>query len=144
MGYHAAPEGWWRQFVAASPPRTAKLAVVRDDGSPHVVPVWVDLDGDDIVFTTGLETVKGRALKRDDRVALCWDDDAPPFNFVSVRGRATIVDDLDEVRAWAGRLGGRYMGPERAGEFAARNGVPGEVVVRVRPEKVVAKVDVAE
>jgi PPOX class probable F420-dependent enzyme len=148
VGYNAAPEGWWQKFVTADPPRTAKLAVVRADGSPHVVPVWVDLDrgadGDEIVFTTGLETVKGRALQREDRVSLCWDDAAPPFNFVSIRGRARLVDDPAQVRAWAGRLGARYMGAARAAEYAARNGVPGEVVVRVRPERVVAMVDVAE
>src|SRR5258705_232539 len=38
--------------------RTAKLATIRADGRPHVVPVWFVLDGDDIVFTTGTTTVK--------------------------------------------------------------------------------------
>ena len=50
----------------------------------------------------------------------------------------------DLYRAWAGRLGARYMGAGRAQEYADRNGAPGEVVVRVRPERVVAMVDVAE
>lgn len=144
MGYQAAPEGWWQQFVTADPPKTAKLAVVRADGSPHVVPVWVDLDDGEIVFTTGLGTVKGKAISRDDRVALCWDDEAPPFSFLTVRGRARLVDDHAQVYAWAGRLGGRYMGAHRATEYAERNGVPGEVVVRVRPEKITAMVDLAE
>ncbi len=144
MGYQAAPEGWWQQFVTADPPKTAKLAVVRANGSPHVVPVWVDLDDGEIVFTTGLDTVKGKAITRDDRVALCWDDEAPPFAFLSIRGRARLVDDPEQVCAWAGRLGGRYMGAERASEYAERNGVPGEVVVRVRPEKITAMVDLAE
>jgi PPOX class probable F420-dependent enzyme len=143
MGYTPAPDGWWEKFVSADPPRTAKLAIVRADGGPHVVPVWVDLDDGEIVFTTGLDTVKGKAITRDDRVALCWDDEAPPFSFVSVRGRARIVDDPEQVRSWATRLGGRYMGADRAEEYGARNGVPGEVVVRVRPEKVVAMVDLA-
>jgi PPOX class probable F420-dependent enzyme len=144
MGYQAAPEGWWQEFVGATPARTAKLAVVRADGSPHVVPVWVDLDDGEIVFTTGLDTVKGKAIARDPRVALCWDDERPPFSFVSIRGRARVVDDLEQVRGWAARLGARYMGAERADEYGARNGVPGEVVVRVRPEQVVAMVDLAE
>jgi PPOX class probable F420-dependent enzyme len=144
MGYQAAPEGWWQGFVGADPPRTAKLGVVRADGSPHVMPVWVDLDDGEIVFTTGLGTAKGKAITRDPRVSLCWDDEAPPFSFVSIRGQARVVDDLEQVRAWAARLGGRYMGADRAEEFAARNGVPGEVVVRVRPDKVVAMVDLAE
>ena len=65
MPYTTAPEGWWREFISATPARTAKLAVVRADGSPHVAPVWVDLDGDDIVFQTGANTVKGKAILRD-------------------------------------------------------------------------------
>ena len=54
MGYTKAPDDWWQTFVTALPARTAKLAVTRLDGSPHVAPVWVDLDGDDIVFMLSL------------------------------------------------------------------------------------------
>ena len=62
MGYTDAPPGWWREFILASPARTAKLAVVRADGSPHVAPVWADLDGDQVVFMTSADTVKGKAI----------------------------------------------------------------------------------
>jgi PPOX class probable F420-dependent enzyme len=148
MGYHEAPPGWWQEFVSALPARTAKLAVTRADGSPLVVPVWVDLDpGSElpvIVFTTGATSVKGRALRRDPRVALCWDDERPPFAFVTVRGVAELVEDPAQVLAWATRIGGRYMGADRAEEYGRRNGVPGELLVRVRPERVIAKVDVAD
>jgi hypothetical protein len=44
MAFEPVPEGWWQSFVAAIPARTAKLALVRADGSPHVAPVWVDLE----------------------------------------------------------------------------------------------------
>ena len=144
MGYTDAPDGWWQAFVSALPARTAKLAVVRADGSPHVAPVWVDLDGDDIVFMTSSETIKGKAILRDPRVALCWDDELPPFSFLTVSGTASTSTDLDELRAWATRIGGRYMGPDRADEYGRRNGVPPEMVVRVRPTRIVAKVDVAD
>jgi hypothetical protein len=147
VGYTSAPDGWWQKFVSADPPRTAKLAVVRADGSPLVVPVWVDLeetpDGVAVVLLTGKDTVKGRAIARDPRVCLCWDDERPPFSFVTLHGNAAIIDDLAEVRAWAGRLGGRYLGADRAAEMAERNGVPGEVLVRVRPERVIAMVDLS-
>jgi hypothetical protein len=148
VGYQAAPDGWWQEFVAADPPRTAKLAVVRSDGAPQVVPVWVALDetadGVEVVFNTGLDTVKGRAIQRDPRVCLCWDDERPPFSFVMLHGHARIVEDLAEVREWAGRLGARYVGQARAAEMAERNGVPGECLVRVRPERVVAMRDLSE
>ncbi len=144
MGYTDAPEGWWRGFVSATPARTGKLAVVRKDGSPHVSPVWVDLDGSTVVFTTHLDSIKGKAIVRDGRISLCLDDERPPFSFVTITGRAEIVDDPKQVRYWAGRIGGRYMGASRADEYAARNGVPGEVVVRVRDARIVAKVAVAD
>ncbi|MGP4051308.1 PPOX class F420-dependent oxidoreductase [Streptomyces sp. 2A115] len=133
----------WRAFVSQGT-RTGKLCTVRADGSPHVAPIWFVLDGDDLVFNTGKDTVKGRNLARDGRVSLCVDDDRPPFAFVVLQGRARISEDLDDVRLWAGRIGGRYMGEERAEEFGARNGVPGELLVRLRIEKVLAQADVAD
>ncbi|HEX9065690.1 MAG TPA: PPOX class F420-dependent oxidoreductase [Streptosporangiaceae bacterium] len=143
MGYTDAPPGWWREFILASPARTAKLAVVRADGSPHVAPVWVDLDGDDIVFMTAADTVKGKAILRDPRVSLCWDDERPPFSFLTIAGAAALSDDPAELIAWATKIGGRYMGADRADEYGRRNGLPPEMVVRVRPSRIVAKVDVA-
>ena len=110
MAYNNAPEGWWKDFVDALPARTAKLAVVRKDGSPHVAPIWVERDGEQIVFTTSADTIKGKAILRDGRVALCWDDELPPFNFVTMTGTATSSTDPDELLDWATRIGGRYMG----------------------------------
>ncbi|MFI1798148.1 PPOX class F420-dependent oxidoreductase [Streptomyces sp. NPDC020379] len=133
----------WRAFLSMGT-RTGKLSTVRADGSPHIAPIWFVLDGDDLVFNTGADTVKGRNLARDNRIALCVDDDRPPFSFVTVQGRAELSDDLDEVRAWATRIAGRYMGDERAEEYGARNGVPGELVVRVRIDKVVALASVTD
>ncbi|ARQ71916.1 PPOX class F420-dependent oxidoreductase [Streptomyces marincola] len=119
--------------------RTAKLATVRADGSPHVSPVWFVLDGEDLVLTTGADTVKGRNLRRDPRVCVCVDDEEPPFGYVMVRGDAELSEDPDALRTWATRIGGRYMGEERAREFGARNAAPGELLVRVRPRRVVAE-----
>ena len=143
MGYQNAPHGWWQTFVAALPARTAKLAVVRADGSPHVAPVWVDLDGDTIVFMTSAATIKGKAIRRDPRVSLCFDDERPPFSFVTIAGTATTSTDPDDLLHWATRIGGRYMGAEQADDYGRRNAVPPEMVVRVTPTGVVAKVDVA-
>lgn len=107
-------------------------------------PVWVDLDGDDIVFLTSADTIKGKAILRDPRVSLCLDDERPPFSFVTITGTATTSADPDELLRWATTIGGRYMGEERAEAVGRRNAVPPEMVVRVRPTKVVAKLDVAD
>ncbi|MCX4572933.1 PPOX class F420-dependent oxidoreductase [Streptomyces sp. NBC_01571] len=133
----------WRAFVSHGT-RTGKLSTVRADGSPHVAPIWFLLDGDDLIFNTSKETVKGRNLARDGRVALCVDDDRPPFDFVVLEGRAELSEDPDELRRWAARIGGRYMGAERAEEFGKRNGVPGELLVRVPIDKILAYSAVAE
>ena len=123
MGYTDAPDGWWQEFVAALPARTAKLAVVRADGSPHVAPVWVDLDGDEIVFMTSADTIKGKAILRDGRVALCFDDERPPFSFVTVAGTTTTSTDPDELLEWGTRIGGPVHG-RRAGRGLSAAATP--------------------
>ncbi|MFE1261313.1 PPOX class F420-dependent oxidoreductase [Streptomyces albogriseolus] len=133
----------WRAFVSDGT-RTGKLATVRADGRPHLAPVWFVLDGDEVVFNTGAATVKGRNLARDGRIALCVDDDRPPFTYVILEGRARLSEDPGELRHWAARIGARYMGEDRAEEFGARNGVPGELLVRVRIDKVLAEKGVAD
>ncbi|MET9603457.1 PPOX class F420-dependent oxidoreductase [Streptomyces sp. NPDC006512] len=136
----------WRAFVSHGT-RTGKLATVREDGSPHIAPIWFVLDGDSFVFNTGKDTVKGRNLARDGRVSLCVDDDRPPFSYVVLQGRATLseyADDAQEMLRWATRIGGRYMGEERGEAFGRRNAVPGELLVRVPIEKVIATAGVAD
>jgi PPOX class probable F420-dependent enzyme len=137
----------WLAFVMAGT-RTGKLATVRRDGSPHVAPIWfvVDtVDGvDHVVFTTGADTVKGKALVRDPRVSMCVDVETPPFSFVQLQAEATISEDVDELLEWATRLGARYMGADAAEAFGRRNAVPGELLVRARVAKVVALAAIAD
>ncbi|MGW6456690.1 PPOX class F420-dependent oxidoreductase [Streptomyces sp. NPDC055078] len=130
-------KGEWRRFVAEGT-RTGKLSTVRADGRPHIAPVWFLLDGDELVFNTAAKSVKGRNLLRDGRVALCVEDDRPPFSFVLLEGRAEISEDLEQARHWATRIAARYLGEDAADDAGARNGVPGVLTVRVRPAKVVA------
>jgi len=124
--------------------RTGKLAVVRRDGAPLVVPIWFVLDGADLVFTTGADTVKGRALRRDGRVSLCVDDEAPPYAYVRVDGAAALDEDPGPLLHWATRIAARYMGEARAEEYGRRNGVPGELLVRVTPTRLVGRGGVAD
>jgi PPOX class probable F420-dependent enzyme len=109
------------------------LATVREDGRPHVASIWFIVDGEDIVFTTWHTSVKGKNLRRTGYAAMDVTDGVPPFTAVQVEGPVEIVDDLELLRHWTGIIGGRYMGADRAEEFARRNGVKGEVVCRMRP-----------
>ena len=123
--------------------RTGKLATVRADGRPHVVPVWFVVDDGDIVFNTWHTSVKARNLRRDHRATIAVDLQEPPYAYVMIEGTVTISEDLAEIRRCAAAIGGRYMGEDRAEEFGARNGVEGEWLVRLKIERIVAHGDVA-
>jgi PPOX class probable F420-dependent enzyme len=123
--------------------RTGKLATVRKDGRPHVAPIWFVLDDDDVIFTTASNTLKGKALQRDPRAAIVVDDEAPPFAYVLVEGTCTLSDDLDAMLLWATRIGGRYMGADQGEAFGHRNAVPGELLVRLTPTKIIARAEIS-
>lgn len=128
----------WREFLMTGT-RTAKLATVRPDGRAHVAPVAFVLDGDDLLFSTAATSVKGRALLRGGEVALAVDDEQKPYPFVIVEGTVSTSEDLDELLRWCTAVGGRYMGADHADEFAKRNAVPGQVLVRVTPTRIIAR-----
>jgi PPOX class probable F420-dependent enzyme len=119
--------------------RCAKLATVCEDGRPHVVPVWFTLHNEEIIFTAGHRSVKVKNILRDGRVAICVDDDLPPFHYVLLEGHAEVLNSsIEAARHWGTVIGGRYMGPERAEEMGRRYGVEGEWVMRMIPDKVTA------
>jgi PPOX class probable F420-dependent enzyme len=134
-----------RAFLLSTPAHTAALSTVRADGRPHVAPVWYDVDDDGtLLFNTGADTVKGKAILRTGLVSLCIDDERPPFTFVVVQGTGEVIEDPDELLKWATRIGGRYMGADQAEAYGRRNAVPGELLVRVTPTSVVALKDIAD
>ena len=121
--------------------RTGKLAWTAADGRPLVAPVWFVVEDGALLFNTGKGTAKGRAVRRDARLAISVDVEEPPYAFVQVQGTATISEDPDELVRSATAIGSRYMGADRAEEFGRRNGVPGELLVRLHPTKVIAVFD---
>lgn len=145
MAYHQMSEAEVLAFLTSDPPHTGKLATTRRDGSPHVAPVWFVVDDDaSIVFNTHEDSLKGRTLRRDPRAALCVDDERPPFSFVTVTGTVELSADPDELLHWATVIGGRYMGADRAEAYGRRNGVPGEMVCRLRPTRIASARDLAD
>ncbi|MBF6172730.1 PPOX class F420-dependent oxidoreductase [Nocardia blacklockiae] len=129
-----------REFLSHGT-RTGKLAFVATDGRPVINPVWFIVEGDELVFNTGKNTAKGRAILRDPRLALCVDLEEPPFGYLQVQGTAEVSEDLGELVRTATAIAARYMGADRAEEFGKRNGVPGELVVRLRPTKILGGFD---
>lgn len=131
------------EFLSAGT-RTGMLGYAAADGRPLVAPVWFVVDDGQLAFNTGRDTSKGRALARDPRTVICVDDPHPPYSFVQVQGVAEIGEDPADVLDIATRTGARYMGADRADEFGRRNAVPGELVVRLRPTKVIAGFDISD
>jgi PPOX class probable F420-dependent enzyme len=123
--------------------RTGKLATVRKDGRPHVVPIWFELDGDDLVFTTWHTSVKAKNMVLEPRVSLCVDEESPPYAFVMVEGTVSMSEEPGELAYWARRIAARYMGEEQAEAYGKRNSVDGELLVRLHPTKIIAKDDVS-
>ncbi|AFA76007.1 putative pyridoxamine 5'-phosphate oxidase [Gordonia polyisoprenivorans VH2] len=124
--------------------RTGKVAFVSASGRALVAPIWFIVDDGVLVFNTGADTAKGRALSRDRRLTILVDDERPPFSFVQVQGTAEIGEDPADLLDTATRIAARYMGPDLADAYGRRNAVPGELVVRLTPTKVNAVFDIAD
>jgi PPOX class probable F420-dependent enzyme len=129
-----------REFLTAGQ-RTGKVATTRADGRPHLAPIWFVLDGDDLVFMTGADTVKGKSLARDPRASLVVDLEEPPYAFVMVEGTVTLSDDLDNMLPLSIAIAQRYVPADQAEAFGRRNAVPGELLVRLTPTKTVGLAD---
>ncbi len=126
---------------------TAKVSTVNKDGTCHTVPVWFVLDGEDIIFATSNNSVKAKHIRRDNRITICVDDQKPQYSFVAVYGNATITlynDNPDELLKWSTMIAERYMGKENAERYGRRNAGEGELLVRVKPTKIIAQKDIAE
>jgi PPOX class probable F420-dependent enzyme len=122
--------------------RTGMLGYLASDGRPLVAPVWFLVDRNQLVFNTAKTTAKGKAMHRDPRVVLTVDDPHPPYAFVQVPGVAELDEDPGALLDTATRIAARYVGADRAAEFGHRNGVPGELIVRITPTKVITAFDI--
>jgi hypothetical protein len=85
---------------------------------------------------------QGQVAARDPRATIVTDLEAPPYGFVQVQGNAELSEDPGELLRTATAIAARYMGQDRAEEVGKRNAVPGELVVRLRPTKVIAALNV--
>ncbi len=111
----------------------AALATIRADGSPQVTPVWVDYDGDAIVFNTAVGREKEKNIRRDPRIAISVADRNDPYSRIALRGRVVDIVEGDEAEEHIDALSEKYRGVR---PYTGRK--PGErrVLVRVRPERV--------
>ena len=90
-------------------PVLASLATLNPDGSPQITPLWIDLEGDDVVFNTAQGRKKARNLERDARVAVTVIDPDDQYNVVAFRGTVTDVT-TDGADAHIDALAKKYLG----------------------------------
>ena len=121
-------------------PVIANLATVAGDGSPHVTPVWVDVEGDDLVINTAEGRAKTRHLRRSAKVAVSVVDPEDPFRVVALQGSVADIT-TEDAEAHIDRLAREYLGVD---SYPMRQ--PGEerVKVRMRPERVLMQPAPAE
>jgi PPOX class probable F420-dependent enzyme len=111
-----------------SEPQLAHLATVEEDGTPHVTPLWVDTDGEHIVFNTAKGRVKYNNIVRTPMVAVSVVDKGDDYRTLWVKGRAELVEEGADEHI--DRMAQKYLGQET---YPFRK--PGEqrVIVRVTP-----------
>ena len=111
-----------------SEPQLAHVATVAADGSPHVTPVWIDVDGDYILFNTAKGRVKYQNMVRDPRVGISVVDRDNDYRTLCVKGTVELIEEGADPHI--DKLAKKYLG---ADTYPFRK--PGEVrvIVRVTP-----------
>ncbi|MEV6930626.1 PPOX class F420-dependent oxidoreductase [Dactylosporangium sp. NPDC051485] len=123
--------------------RTGTLATAAPDGDPHAAPIWFVVDGHDLVFSTGRDSVKGRHLRANPKAALTVDVPAFPYHFVAIRGDVGVTDDPPDLQDWATRIAARYVPAGQAERYGEVNSGPGNLLCRMHIDRVVGVRDVA-
>lgn len=114
-------------------PVLASLATIAADGSPQITPLWIDVEGDDLVVNTSQGRAKARNMERNPKVAVCVVDPDDPFNVVAVHGTVTEITTEgadDHIDA----LAKKYMGVDA---YPMRQEGEVRVKVKIHPEKIV-------
>lgn len=121
----------YRDLLSVGKKAFGFVATVSADGKPQVTPVWIDYDGQHVIFNTARGRVKERNLRQHPTLAIAIPDPENPYRYIQVRGPA----ELDETGADAhiDKLAKKYLGVDK---YPYRQ--PGEqrIIVRITPTAV--------
>ena len=111
----------------------AFVSTLSDDGSPHVTPVWSDMDEENnILINTSEISAKKRHADKDPRIAISIVEQYNPYNMVSIKGRVieqTTIGADEHLRT----LAQKYLG---FGNYFYRKPKDKRIILKVKPEKV--------
>jgi PPOX class probable F420-dependent enzyme len=110
-------------------PQIANVATVMADGTPQVTPVWIDTDGEHVLFNTAKGRVKHRNLVRNPKVAISVVDRNDPYRLVVLRGTAEFIEEGAD--AHIDKLAKKYLD---ADTYPWRKETEQRVIVKVTPE----------
>lgn len=96
-------------------PHYAVIATINESSMPHLTAIWYELQGDEVLMNTAAGRLKHRNLQRDPRLSICIVEGE---RYVTLYGRATLIDDRVQAQADDLQLAHRYDGPEKAKERA--------------------------
>jgi len=108
----------------------ASLGTLMPDGRPQVTPVWVDLDGDYVIFNSAKGRQKDRNVRRDPRVALAIIDPDNPYRYLEIRGRVVEITE-EGADANINKLAKKYLGVDK---YPYRQGNETRVIYKIQPE----------
>jgi PPOX class probable F420-dependent enzyme len=118
-----------KQQALLKDPNFAVVATLGEDGSPQTTVVWIDTDGENVVFNTKRGRAKGRHLAHDQRVSVTVLNGSNPYSFLEVQGVASLEDEgaVEHILELADKYGNKTF-----------TDLDDRVIVRVRPDKVLA------
>lgn len=108
----------------------AALTTLMPDGSPQTTPVWVDTDGEHVIFNSAKGRQKDRNVRRDPRVALAIVDPDNPYRYLEVRGKVAEITEQG-ADAHIDKMAKKYLGQDR---YPYRQASEVRVIYKIRPE----------
>jgi PPOX class probable F420-dependent enzyme len=109
----------------------AFISTLSKDGSPHITPMWADMEGDVILINTFESSAKSKNIKKDPRIAISVVESNNPYNMVSIKGR--VIDQTTEgADEHLKKLAKRYLG---IGKYYYREPNRKRVILKIKPVK---------
>jgi PPOX class probable F420-dependent enzyme len=110
----------------------ASLATLMPDGSPQVTPVWVDLDGNQVIVNSAKGRQKDKNIRRDTRVALAVIDPDNPYRYLEIRGPVVEITEQG-ADSHIDKMAKKYLGADK---YPYRQPTEERVMYKIQPEHV--------